>query len=349
MQLQLLQPLLLLQLLQPLLVKPAASAGAVPSRPALAPWYRHVADRDRLLLEHAGTVVTLEGRAATVLMPVLLPLLDGTRTVEEVVAALGPVAEPAIARALDLLNGHGLLLDGDRSASDDDGRREPGDAALFVASQRRTSPSEARTALAGARVAIAGSGIVSGEIARLLEAAGVGDVCLAALDAPPDAETLFIAAPSADTTAELVAVNERRLEAGAPWLQVLPTDGRLVVIGPLFLPGVSACHACYQLRRGACSGYEDDFAAVAAAPARAPFPRALVAAAAGIAATSTLRWLAARDPVLPGRFYALETGPLLTLSCHHVLRVPRCPACGPPSTAMPAPWYRETADAGRAR
>jgi bacteriocin biosynthesis cyclodehydratase domain-containing protein len=121
------------------------------------------------------------------------------------------------------------------------------------------------------------------------------------------------------------------------------------VIGPLFLPGHTACHACYQLRRGACSNYEADYERVATAPARAPFPLALVAATAGLAATLAIRWLATRDPALPGRFYALETGPVLALSCHNVLRVPRCPACSPADRAMPAPWYRETTHADRAR
>jgi bacteriocin biosynthesis cyclodehydratase domain-containing protein len=344
----LLQPLLLLQLLQPLLVRPAA-AEPVPGRPALAPWYRQVAHDDRLLLEHAGTLVTLEGRAATALMPALLALLDGTRTVEELVTALGRAAEPAIANALDVLGRLGLLVDGDSVTTDDPGSPGAADAALFAAALRRTSPGKAREALAGARVSIAGSGPASREVAQLLDDAGVGDVRAVPLEVAQSGEDLVVATPGRDELDRLVSLNGRLLRAPTPWLQLLPTDGRLVVIGPLFLPGHSACHSCYQLRRAACSNYEADFQTVATAPARAPFPRALIAAAAGLAATLAIRWLATRDPALPGRFYALETGAVLALSCHHVLRVPRCPACSPPDRAMPAPWYRETADADPAR
>ena len=75
----------------------------IPSRPALAGWCRVVEDGPRLLVEHAGTLVTLEGRAVRALLPSLLPLLDGTRTLDEVTAALGPPVEPAVLRALALL------------------------------------------------------------------------------------------------------------------------------------------------------------------------------------------------------------------------------------------------------
>lgn len=338
------QPLLLLQLLQSLLVSPAAAIDAVPDRPALAPWYRLVADGTRTMLEHAGSVVTLEGRAAATLLPALLPLLDGTRTVEGLVRELGTVTEPAVANALGLLARHGLLLDGPPGL---DGDGPPGAvaAALFVASTtRRTSPREARGALAAARVVVAGSGAAARELAALIADAGVGTVLRTPLaEAACD---VVVAVPSGEEVRRLDEVNGRCLDAGRPWFQVLPSDGRLVVVGPLFLPGLSACHVCYRLRRGACSDFEDDFEAVDAVASRAASPRALVTTAAGVATVLLIRWLAARDPSLPGRFYALETGAVLGLSHHHVLRVPRCPACGDAAAPPPAPWYRETAVAG---
>ena len=79
-------------------------------RPLLAPWYRLVADGERLLLEHGRSVVCFRGAAVRVLLPALLPLLDGTRSVGEVVAAAGPAAAPAIEQALELLEQNGLLV-----------------------------------------------------------------------------------------------------------------------------------------------------------------------------------------------------------------------------------------------
>src|SRR5262245_8394416 len=99
-------------LLQPLLLSSGASASTVPSRPRLHPWCRLVRNGGRHLLELGGTVVTLEGRAVEQLVPKLLPLLDGTRTVAELAEELGPPVAPAIERALALLAENRLLVEG---------------------------------------------------------------------------------------------------------------------------------------------------------------------------------------------------------------------------------------------
>jgi bacteriocin biosynthesis cyclodehydratase domain-containing protein len=106
------------------------------------------------------------------------------------------------------------------------------------------------------------------------------------------------------------------------------------------VPGQTACHACYLLRRGATSGYEQDFALLERRPVRAPMPAAANTIAAGLAALICLRWLGARDPTLPGVLYALELQGPFALTRHRVLRVPRCPACAMLSPP-PSPWFRE--------
>src|ERR687886_1970204 len=84
----------------------------IPRRPLPAPWYRLVGDGDRLLLEHGQVVVVLEGAAVRTLLPALLPLLDGTRTVDDLAHRLGPAAREAIDHALETLAAHRLLADG---------------------------------------------------------------------------------------------------------------------------------------------------------------------------------------------------------------------------------------------
>ena len=86
--------------------------SSLPRKPALAPWCRLVHDDGRVLLERAGTLVTLEGAAANALLPRLLPLLDGTRSVDELVAQLGPAIGPAVKKALGLLAENELLVEG---------------------------------------------------------------------------------------------------------------------------------------------------------------------------------------------------------------------------------------------
>ncbi len=80
-------------------------------RPLLKPWYRLSAEGGRSVLRYAGSVLEFEGAAAERLIPHLLPLLDGTRTVDDVVAELGEAVRPAIEHALSLLRAHDLLTE----------------------------------------------------------------------------------------------------------------------------------------------------------------------------------------------------------------------------------------------
>ena len=153
------QPLLvhdpLLHLHHALLVSGTTSVVSLPERPALHPWCRLVRDGGRYLLEHGGTVVTLEGRAAGSLLPRLLPLLDGTRTVDDLFAELGPKVAPAIENALVLLDANRLLVDG---KGNEEVPGEVAAAAAFAATvTSRTSERAAATAIAESSVSVAGT------------------------------------------------------------------------------------------------------------------------------------------------------------------------------------------------
>lgn len=300
-------------------------------RPLLAPWWRAVEDRDRLLFEHAGHVVELNGRAVRALLPALVPLLDGDHTVHEIVEILGDAAEAPTTKALALLDAHGLLVEGPASG---------GDAACYVASVCATTPAAASAELTGSRVGLFGSAPAGAELSRLLGLAGVETDPWTSMDAAPSSVDLIIAAPAAAEVEQLQDLNSQCLRDAKPWLVLLPTNGRFAAVGPLYVPRQTACHACYLLRRGATSGYEDDFPRLEGQPVRAPMPRAASMVAAGLGALVCLRWLGARDPTLPGTLYALELQGTLALTRHRVLRVPRCPACGVPSPP-PSPWFRE--------
>jgi bacteriocin biosynthesis cyclodehydratase domain-containing protein len=323
-----------------LLVSTAPPTGDVPDRPALAPWCRVVEDGDRLFAEHGGTLVTFEGRGVTTLLPRLLPLLDGTRTVEQIKTALGSAAAPAVARALGLLSTNRLLVEGPHGASD--GGTMAVAASFAAAVTRRTTEQDALAALEAAQVSVLGAGRAAAEIRRQLRSMGIGSVTANGLDADPDGSFL-VAVPGPDEQSLLPALNAATLERRLTWMQVLPFDGRVVIVGPVFVPGRTACRECYVLRRAACSGYEDDFDVVEGTATRAASPPPLTTLAASLAALLALRWLTAGDPALPGRLYALEVGAVLRLSHDHVLRVPRCPQCGTPERSVPSPWFEGAA------
>ena len=315
-------------------------ADSGPRLPLLGPWWRRVDDGERIVFEHAGRSVELRGRAVRALLPALLPLLDGAHTQAEIIGRLGEAAEPSVRKALELLDEHGLLSDGPHRASDD--------AADYVATAcPDVTPSAARAALAASRVGVQGSSAAAAEVLRLVTAADVS-VGRLGWERQPGTVDLFVAAPTPTEVRELRAANAQRLDDGVPWLAVLPYDGRLTTVGPLYVPGRTACHACFSLRRGATSGFEDDFALVDSRPIAALTPDALAATAGGLAALLSMRWLAAKDPTLPGVAYALEANAVPSLTRHRVLRVPRCTVCGP-AGPPPNPWYKEGAatDAGR--
>jgi bacteriocin biosynthesis cyclodehydratase domain-containing protein len=315
------------------------NAAGIPERPLLKPWYRLASDGKRTVLEHAHVAVVFEGRAAERLLPALLPLLDGAHSVADVVSTLGEPVAPAVHNALELLGRHGLLTDGVEELPVTRAAEETAHFASAV-SPRRVSPARAAETLAAASVSLAGSGPVTEHVARLLLLSGVADVQRASLAGPAQAERFAVVVPDAPEVPRLPEWNEAALEARAPWLPVLPFDGRFVAVGPLFVPGETACYECYRIRRASNLAYPEEFWALEREPRQAPNAPALAAVVAGLAALVAVRWLVERDAALPGVLTAFEPGGPPTVSTHHVYRVPRCPACSEAERVAPAaPWF----------
>jgi bacteriocin biosynthesis cyclodehydratase domain-containing protein len=300
-------------------------------RPLLKPWYRLSVDGGRSVLRYAGSVLEFEGAAAERLVPHLLPLLDGTRTVDEVVDALGEGVRPAVEHALSLLRANDLLTDPVPAEASEGARRCAELLAATDAGGR--SGAVLATRLGATEAHVLGGAPAAETVGRLLHLGGAGSVAALGWDDPPPASGLVVVAPAADELPFLAEWNRRALEAEAAWLQVLPFDGRYAAVGPVFVPGQTACHACYVLRR-------DSTIAPLAEPAGGHHAGAapLDAALAGLAVLVALRWLAG-DPADAGTLIAVELVPELRCTRHFVYRVPRCPACSPAATrAAPAPW-----------
>jgi bacteriocin biosynthesis cyclodehydratase domain-containing protein len=313
----------------------------LPEKPLLKPWYRLAHEGDRILVQYGESLITLEGKATVRLLPALLPLLDGTRTVDEIVAYLGEPVRPAIANALRLFNDHFLLTQGPLPAAVAPRQR----TAEFLAATDPADRSVAQTLerIETAQAALVGSGPLADEVARSVRLSGVGGVDRLAWDADLEhaaALDVVVAAPSGEELPRLAGWNRAALAASVPWLQLLPFDGRFSAIGPLFVPHETACFECYRLRRAANLDYASEFFAVEGLPARRPAAPPLERVAAGLAAMIAVRWLAQRDQFLPGLWYALEHEWELRLTPHFVYRVPRCPACsGLDTQAAPLPWH----------
>ncbi|HZO61753.1 MAG TPA: TOMM precursor leader peptide-binding protein [Gaiellaceae bacterium] len=316
----------------------------IPAFPYLAPWYRIATADDQVVLEYGQRIICLAGRAGAVLMPVLLPLLDGTRTLDEIVEVLGRPARPAIEAALQRLDECGVLLEGPPLPDDVPACVSATAGLLASLDPGRTPLGETVAALGSRSVAVVGDGVAAAEVCRLLRRSGVGVWRADALSGEAD---LVVCAPAPAQLPELAGWNAQALASGQPWLQVLPFDGRYAAVGPLYLPDETCCFECFRLRRAANLDGGDELALLEAAPARYPASPPLVALVAGVAATVALEWLVLRSHYAPSAFYAVQLGRTLELSVHHVYRVPRCPACSDSAAvAAPLPWHKEHAGVG---
>ena len=313
------------------------SESGLPRRPLLAPWYRVIGQDERVLLEHAGSLVVLEGAAVRALLPTLLPLLDGTRTLDDLAARLGVAARPAIVHALAVLAGHDLLVEGPDAA----GARRA--AAHAAAAAFALTPAEAVERLDTFAVGIVGASPAAAEIGRLLHRAGIEHVRRASWRGDPTVE-LTVVAPAVDELDRVPAWNRRAARRSTPWLLVRPFDGRVATVGPLVVPGESACHECVLRRRGANLGYGADVFDVEAAPAAAVASVAVTAFLEALAADLVLRFGVGGDPTLPGVLTVVETQPELAVTRHLVLRVPRCEVCsGVDDRPGLMPWHEALA------
>jgi bacteriocin biosynthesis cyclodehydratase domain-containing protein len=311
----------------------------LPTLPYLAPWCRVAAGGGRVLLEYGQRIVCVEGTAAECLVPVLLPLLDGTRRVEEIVAVLGEPARPAIENALAELSDRGALEEGPPLA--DDLPRPAAAAAAMLASLRPGIVPVGETAAdVGSRsVGFVGDGAAALEAARLLRLSGAAVERLEQVESVVD---LVVCAPAPAELPRLSEWNERALVGSQPWLQLLPFDGRYATVGPLYLPGDTGCYECFRRRRAANLGALEEFGLLESVPAAYPSSPAFDAVLGGLAAQVALHWLVLDDHYAPAGFYALEPLPSLALTSHHLHRVPRCEACsGLADVASPLPWYKE--------
>ena len=310
----------------------------VPERPLVAPWYRLVGDGERLVCEFAQSLVVFEGAAVQALLPSLLPLLDGTLTVDQIELRLGHAARPAIDAALELFVAKGVVVAGPETAA---ARVE---AAEAVAAAYRLTLDEAAARLQAARVGIVGRGRMRLDIARLLVEAGLAGIGRLGWNGGGGGAGLSVVVPAADELDRLPAWNRLALRRRLPFLVVRPWDGRFASVGPLVVPRQTACYACVLLRRAAASAYGADFADVEAAPLAARAGREIEALTAALAAHVVVRWLVGADATVPGVLFTVEAQPALELGCHDVLRVPRCEACSPVALAAPPlPWHQAAA------
>jgi len=168
----------------------------------------------------------------------LVPLLDGRRTVAEIIRELAGDASPlGVWMALERLDRRGFLAEG--------GNREI-DAADVYWSRLGVDPSAARDRLGAALIRVAGiGGLSSAPLVEVLRDSGFeGAVGEDGAAIHPD---LTVVVSDDYLRPELEEENRRALASGSPWMLVKPV-GTTVWLGPILVPGETGCWRCLAFR-----------------------------------------------------------------------------------------------------
>ena len=284
--------------------------------PALVPHlrFRAIGEQQTLLVSESFNTL-LHGR----LYRELLPLVDGRRPRDEIVAALeGVHAATDVLAAIFSLSARGYIVSADHGM-------DPGRAAYW--SSLGASPRWVEQRLAEARIAVQGD---DGRLIRRLEEAGVR--------VGTEAPELTVIVCEDYLEARLAEVNRRQLEAGAPWTIARPR-GIDALFGPVFRADERGpCWDClaYRLRshqevhnflRGV-AGEEAAFKPFAAEPA-------VLEALHGLISAEVVKWLVLDEAApIHERAIAMNVGTFAS-SSHRVTRRPQCPACGDEALRRP--------------
>lgn len=263
------------------------------------------------------------------LLPDLLPVLDGEHTVDEICAELAGCSAEAVGRLIAQLAAGGLLVAGGRW-----GLPQSADSEFVGFLQALVPPGDAghlSARLEGAAVCLWGDDRISRSIEELLLGCQISTQRLPCNGGQPATEaaaemvgraSLLVGCGASLREASLLQMNALSLTTGTPWLPVI-NDAAELMLGPLIVPGRSACLVCLRVRAEA----------LAPGPVRLirvgsrPMLPAVVQVVAGVAVVEVLKALLGADrPTLEDRLIRIHLRTLVWTRAD-VLRLPRCPAC----------------------
>ncbi|MCY3750968.1 MAG: TOMM precursor leader peptide-binding protein [Gammaproteobacteria bacterium] len=285
-----------------------ADRGLIES-PTLTPHleFRPIDNRQTLLISETFNTL-LHGQIHTD----LLPLLDGSRSQQDIIAALDgvyPVAD--VQRALASLASRGYIVSGEYAMD-----RE---SAAFWSSLG-ASPRWVEECLGTSKVAVFGD---DGQLAAQFGEMGV------VVDENHPTLSVFVCTDYLDE--RYAAINRRHLASGAPWMLVRP-KGMHPLFGPVFRPAQQGpCWAClaYRLRaHQEVHNFLRNFAGNDAAFRPSAAGHAVVDAIYGLVVTEIARWMVFND-MAPIHERAISLDIISLKSERHLtVRRPQCFECG---------------------
>ncbi|MEU8924978.1 nitroreductase family protein [Kitasatospora sp. NPDC048545] len=233
----------------------------LPAHPSVVPGVVLHWSEDGLIVEGTGTRRTLSGRSARQILPDLLPLLDGTRDLDRLAAALGRPA-PQVRAVLLLLYSCGLLQEGVPRRTDPQSVLL---ARLLDSTRVNANADEAQDRLTGAPVALWGGGPFRDLLAERLDAMGMRTVRLdAAGFAAEETPALAVLHVDPRSQADARALHRALRRREVPVLLTGP-DGDGFFIGPYSANDHGACPECALAQIASAVGESADSNAQSAA------------------------------------------------------------------------------------
>ncbi len=277
--------------------------------PALTPHLRFavIGEAQTLLVSETFNTL-LHGR----LYSELLPLLDGSRRQDEIIAALASGHSAGdVQNALASLSTKGYLLSAEYGM-------ERNRAAWW--SSLGASPRWVEQKLAASRIAVSGD---DGNLEQMLSDSGV--------DIVNDNPDLHVLVCGDYLEQRLEEVNRRQLEAGEPWLLLRP-HGVQPLFGPVFhASGESPCWSCLSYRLAAHQEVHNFLRNLGGEKAAfTPFAEEapVVAAARRLIVAEIMKWLVFGEKAPLHRHALAFNTASFESSRHPVMRRPQCRACG---------------------
>lgn len=314
-----------------------------PRRPLLDPvWAVYAVGDHEIELRSPGRSVRLAGAAAAAILPAVLPMLDGQHHIEEIDPGCPGYPQEAVGALLSRMFSHGLLVDAESGTWE----RAQGDPSAIDEYLRATGAPrqahEARAHLARSAIAVLGSGRLVQMFCQVLEEVPAKVTVLEggwASEALPDVDrfaqaALVVVFGSSLHDGMFERANAASLASGTPWLPVT-TDGVEAGIGPLVVPGQTACLTCLVTRMEAQAAGPSRLLRAGAA---AMLPGSTQAVAGMVAAEAVRFLLKAEPPALAGRVVRINLR-TMEWSRSDVLRLPRCRGC---AGIGPARIHQET-------
>ncbi len=211
----------------------------LPERPRLIPELAAVPyGADGILFAGSENTEVVRGQSARTLLPRVLPLLDGSRTLRALAEALPDIPPQHVIAIVSLLYSRGLLEDGRPVAP-----AFPHVAAFagrsIDSSRMNRNRDEAMARLAAARVRVSGPPEIATMVVRDLRDSGVLDIEAGSDDSADLA--VFIA--GGDDAVDPDAIDRVVQSGGRAY--VLGLGACEALIGPLFLRGLTSCGRCF--------------------------------------------------------------------------------------------------------